>query len=153
LAAGIAAGIEVLCSPAARAVQTVRAAGLGEPRVAAELAECDFGAWRGRTLADLAVADAAGVEAWMKDADAAPHGGESLSGLIGRTGGWLDRQAELDGGAVAVTHGGVIKALVVHALGAPVDAFWQIDVTPLAITELRCDEGRWTVCSLNRALA
>ena len=52
----------------------------------------------------------------MTDPDAAPHGGESLTALLARVAAWLDEQAALDGTAVAVTHGGVVKAAVVHAL-------------------------------------
>ena len=52
---------------------------------------------------------------------------------------------------VAITHGEVIKAAVVHALGAPVLAFWRIDASPLAFTELHAHGGRWTVTRLNCA--
>ena len=63
----------------------------------------------------------------MTDPDAAPHGGESLRAFAARVRGWLDEQATLDGTAVAITHGGVVKAAVVHALGAPIEAFWRVD--------------------------
>ena len=66
-----------------------------------------------------------------------------------RIAGWLDAQASLDGRAVAITHGGVVKAAVVHALGAPLAAFWQVDVSPLSITELHAHDGRWTVARVN----
>ena len=51
----------------------------------------------------------------------------------------------------AITHGEVVKAAVVHALGAPLLAFWRIDAAPLAITELHAHGGRWTVVRLNCA--
>jgi hypothetical protein len=38
---------------------------------------------------------------------------------------------------------------VVHALGAPLDALWRIDVAPLARTELHGRDGRWNVRALN----
>jgi len=50
-----------------------------------------------------------------------------------------------------ITHGEVVKAAVVHALSAPPLAFWRIDATPLAITELHAHGGRWTVVRLNCA--
>jgi broad specificity phosphatase PhoE len=65
---------------------------------------------------------------------------------------WLATQAPRDGGAVAITHGGVVKAAVVAALEAPIDAFWRIDATPLAITELHAHGGRWTLTRANVAL-
>jgi broad specificity phosphatase PhoE len=114
------------------------------------LAECDFGAWAGRALAEIDAADAA---LWMTDVDARPHGGESLRAFAARVAGWLDDQALRDGRAVAVTHGGVVKAAVVHALGAPLEAFWRIDAAPLSITELHAHDGRWTVARVNCVVA
>ena len=85
----------------------------------------------------------------MTDPHAAPHGGESLAALLGRVAGWLDAQAACHGRGIAVTHAGVVKAAVVHALGAPAAAFWRVDVTPLALTELHAHDGRWTVTRVN----
>lgn len=148
--AGLAARetVDVVTSPALRCAQTAAAAGL-TPRVDARIAECDFGAWAGRSLADLHADDPAAVGAWMGDAAAAPHGGESLSVFAARVGGWLDAQAKVDGTALAITHGGVVKAALVHALGAPLDAFWRIDVAPLTVTELHAHDGRWTISRTN----
>ena len=85
----------------------------------------------------------------MSDPAASPHGGESLAAFATRVACWLDEQARLDGAAVAITHGGVVKAAVVQALGAPLDAFWRIDCAPLSITELHAHDGRWTLTRLN----
>ena len=89
----------------------------------------------------------------MLDPDAAPHGGESLAAFCARIGRWLDEQAASEGRVAAVTHGEVIKAAVVHALGAPLPAFWRIDATPLAVTELHAHDGRWTIVRLNCPLS
>lgn len=139
---------DALSSPALRARDTAAAAGL---RAAIEpaLRECDFGAWAGRTLAEVHEEDPDAAAAWMTDPAACPHGGESLAALMLRVGEWLDEQAARGGRAIAVTHGGVVKAAVVHALAAPVEAFWRVDVTPLALTELHAHEGRWTVTRVN----
>jgi broad specificity phosphatase PhoE len=64
-------------------------------------------------------------------------------------GAWLDAQAGQAGRAIAVTHAGVVKAAVVHALGAPAAAFWRVDVAPLAVTELHAHDGRWTLTRVN----
>lgn len=139
---------EALCSPALRARATAAAAGLDAVAVAA-LAECDFGTWSGRTLAEVCEREPAAAAAWMSDPEAAPHGGESLARLLRRVGAWLDEQVGRDGAAVAITHGGVVKAAVVHALGAGPDAFWRIDAAPLHGTELHGRDGRWTVARVN----
>ncbi len=153
LAGALPARAVGLSSPALRCRETAAAAGVAEPRVVAELAECDFGAWAGRTLADVAAASPADVGAWMEDPDVAPHGGESLTAFAARVAGWLDGEAVADGSAVAFTHGGVVKAALVHALGAPLTAFWRIDVAPLSVTELHAHDGRWTVTRVNASVA
>jgi broad specificity phosphatase PhoE len=139
---------EALCSPALRARETAAAAAL-DATVDPLLAEGDLGAWAGRTLAEVHEADPDGVSAWLLDPHACPHGGETLAALLQRVGGWMDAQAARDGRAIAVTHAGVVKAAVVHALGAPPAAFWRVDVTPLALTELHAHDGRWTVACVN----
>lgn len=146
------ARLEAFASPALRCAQTAAAAGFDAPHEQPELAECDFGAWAGRSLADVHADEPEAVAAWMTDPDAAPHGGESLTDFAARVGSWLDAQASRDGRAVAFTHGGVVKAALVRALGAPLAAFWQVDVAPLSITELHAHDGRWTVTRTNWTL-
>lgn len=137
-----------LCSPARRARETAAAARV-DAEIVPELRECDFGTWAGRTLAEIDDEDPEGALAWMTDPHARPHSGETLAELVARVGGWLDAQAALGGRAIAVTHGGVVKAAVVHALGAPAAAFWRVDVAPLAVTELHAHDGRWTLTRVN----
>jgi broad specificity phosphatase PhoE len=146
LRAALPGRAEVICSPSLRCLQTAEAAGLDTPSVQDELRECDFGSWAGRTLSELSPAE---TGAWMSDPEASPHGGESLRAFAARVAAWLDGQAGLDGSAVAITHGGVVKAAVVHALGAPIESFWRVDVAPLAITELHAHDRRWTVTRVN----
>jgi broad specificity phosphatase PhoE len=135
-------------SPAARARLTAEALGL-TTTVAAELDECDFGSWRGRTLAELHAEDPAAVAAWMEDPAAAPHGGESLLALLERVRGWLEARAGDGGRVVAVTHAGVVRAALVCVLDAPPLAFWRVDVAPLSRTVLHAHDGRWTVRGVN----
>ncbi|HEY1538712.1 MAG TPA: histidine phosphatase family protein [Solirubrobacteraceae bacterium] len=152
LGARLPARHELLCSPALRCVETARAAGLADPLLRPALGECDFGSWSGRSLAEVHEQDPEAAAAWIADPGACPHGGESLATLAARVAAWLDEQALLDGRAVAITHGGVVKAAVVHALGAPIAAFWQVDSAPLSITELHAHDGRWTLARVNSVL-
>lgn len=145
LVAALPRRCEVLSSPAVRCRETAEAAGLS-PDLDDALIECDFGAWVGHRLADV---EPNAGRAWILDPDAAPHGGETLRAFAARVGRWLDAQAEREGVAAAITHGGVVKAAVVHALDAPLHAFWQIDAAPLSVTELHAHDGRWTVARLN----
>lgn len=141
---------EAISSPAARCRQTAVAAGL-DAETDPALAECDFGTWARRTLESIAAEDPDGVSRWMRDPGAAPHGGENLTSFAKRVGRWLDVQARRDGSTIAITHGGVIKAILVHALGAPLEAFWRIDVSPLTITEIHAHDERWTIMRTNCA--
>lgn len=151
LAARLPQRCEAVTSPARRCRETALAAGL-DPTWEPALAECDFGSWAGRSLADIDATDPAGAQAWMTDPDSAPHGGESLTDFARRVAVWLDEQAHREGSAVAVTHAGVVKGALVHALGAPIESFWRIDVEPLAITELHSHDGRWTISRVNDPL-
>jgi broad specificity phosphatase PhoE len=140
----------IITSPARRCRETAEAAGL-DAEVDDQIAECDFGTWSGRSLAEVNDDEPDGVRTWMLDPGAAPHGGDSLETFCARIASWLDAQAEQEGRVVAITHGEVIKAAVVHAVGAPVLSFWRIDASPLAFTELHAHGGRWTVTRLNCA--
>ena len=60
-----------------------------------------------------------------------------MAAFRARVGAWLASQASVDGRAVAVTSGGVVKAAVVEALGAPDAAFWRVDASPLQGFEAR----------------
>lgn len=151
LGSALPTGYEAMTRAALRCRQTAEAAGL-VAAVAPELAECDFGRWAGRSLAAVHDDDPAAAASWMTDPEAAPHGGESLACFAARVGRWLDAQSTADGGAVAITHAGVVKAAVVHALDAPLSAFWRVDVAPLTLTELHAHDGRWTVTRVNDAV-
>jgi broad specificity phosphatase PhoE len=140
---------EAVSSPSRRCQETAAAAGL-RPTIEPRIAECDLGKWAGRSLEEVYAEDPTAAAQWMTDPAARPHGGESLTGFLRRVVTWLeDPSTHTDGYTVAVTHAGVVKASVVHALGAPPLAFWRIDVTPLAITELHAHDGRWTLTRVN----
>lgn len=149
LASALPPRFHALCSPALRCVQTAQAAGLDACTLEPALAECNFGSWAGRTLETVTLDEPGAVKAWMTDPSARPHGGESHAQFAARVGAWLDDQATRDGGAVAITHGGVVKAAIVHALGAPLQAFWRVDAAPLSITELHAGDGRWRLTRAN----
>jgi broad specificity phosphatase PhoE len=151
-ASGLAARLPTPCravsSPALRCLQTADAAGL-EAQVDPDLAECDFGSWSGRSSAAVHSAEPEAMREWMSDPSARPHGGESLTVFAARVKRWLDAQAHQEGCAAAITHAGVVKAALVHALEAPIQAFWRIEVAPLGITELHAHDGRWTLTRVN----
>ncbi len=114
----------------------------------AELRECDFGAWTGKALIDVASEDAAGLEAWLHDPSASPHGGESLAKLINRVGRVLDDHPWPDGRNVAVVTPLVARALLVHALGAAPEVIFHIDIAPLGRASLSRSNSVWRLARL-----
>lgn len=138
-----------MTSPARRARETAEVAGLPTAEPDALLSECDFGTWTGRSLEEACVDDPAGVQAWLADPAARPHGGESLEQLAARVKEFLARAIGREGTGVVVTHGGPVRAMVVLALEAPLSAFWRIEVAPASVTELQARDGRWSLVRLN----
>jgi broad specificity phosphatase PhoE len=135
-------------SPALRAVQTAKALGL-EASVEPALRDIDLGHWAGKSLVEVEAADPLGLQRWLEDVSAAPHGGESVERLLQRVSGWLDRVSRSAGRLVAVTHAAVVRAAAVAALDAKPQSFWRIDVEPLCFSRFQARGGRWTVSYLN----
>jgi broad specificity phosphatase PhoE len=142
----------IFAGPEQRTQQTAHALGLPHA-IEPGLRDCDYGTWQGRALSELQEDDPEGLAAWLTDLAAVPHGGESMAALMDRAGRWLGSR-EAEGHTVAVTHPGIIRSAIVHALGAPAQAFWRIDIVPLSLTDLRFNGRAWTLrcasCSLTR---
>ena len=147
LAAGMRRVDAAWTSPALRARQTAAALGL-DATVDGALRDIDFGAWSGRSLADIETAAPGAVAVWTTDCSAAPHGGESIIDLLHRMAPWFDRVARTEGRVVAVTHPAVIRAAIILALDAKPVSFWRIDIPPLCRVRLRGNAGRWTLLSI-----
>jgi alpha-ribazole phosphatase len=86
-----------------------------------DLKEMDFGSWQGRAWDDIAIAE---IDAWAADFEhGRPHGGESVSQLRQRLrvlALQLQASQERPGETVlAVTHAGVIRALVAMTRRTP----------------------------------
>ena len=145
-------------SPAVCALETAQALGLA-PTLDNRLADINYGRWRGRRLAELALEAPDDLAAWTREPDAAPQGGESFSELVRRVGGWLDAlEPDLDRApaetahaasnrpytVIAVTHAPLLRAAIVHTLGASPAVFPRIEIAPLSVVELRRSPRGWT---------
>jgi broad specificity phosphatase PhoE len=139
-------------SPALRARQTADALGLHAIEETA-LRDLDCGSWAGRELREIENEDPAAVAAWLTDPEAVPHGGESITDVFWRVGGWLNREAAGGGRIIAITHASVIRTAILHAIGAPLTSFWHLDVAPLTLTDLRHDGSRWTLRALGQPIS
>jgi broad specificity phosphatase PhoE len=156
-------GATAFASPGACARETAAALGLVATSIDA-LADINYGDWRGKRLADIAAETPRELAAWTREPDAAPPGGESFSQLVQRIGAWLDapesseatssaanEENETTLGAsahsrviVAITHAPLLRAAIVHALGASPAVFFRIEIAPLSIVELRRSRRGWT---------
>lgn len=125
-------------SPLERAAETAAAIGarLGlEARVAQELNEIDFGAWTGRTLAELDQ-----IEAWRQfnhfRSTARIPDGESMVEVQARFLQLIERLTPAHPGdtVALVSHGDVIKAALAHYLGVHLDLFQRIEIAPASLS-------------------
>jgi broad specificity phosphatase PhoE len=144
MAASLRRADRVWTSPALAARRTAEVLGL-EASVEPLLAEQDFARWAGLSFEEVRNEDPDGMAAWFADPDAAPHGGETLSAVAQRSAALVERLAGEGGHTIAVTHAVVIRAAIVHVLGAPLSSVWKIDIEPLSLTDLRSDGRRWVL--------
>jgi broad specificity phosphatase PhoE len=100
-------------SPLRRAVETAVRLNVPVAIVEPRLTELDYGGWRGLAFEE--------IDALMQEGgwDVRPPGGESPAEVLRRVRGWLDELAARDGPEtwIAVTHGGVIRALIAATFG------------------------------------
>lgn len=136
---------QAVVSGSRRCRETAELLGLVAPVAPDELAAPDTGLWRGRTLAEVSESSPQDVGRWLSDPEFRGGGGESVADVCARVARWLRATAATDGLVIAVVEPEVVRAAVVHALGAPLSAFWRCDVAPLTVTELSGRGGRWNV--------
>ena len=142
----------VITSPRARARATADAIAnaLGIEAVVDEaIAETDFGDWEGHTFAEIRAQWPDELTAWLADPDVAPPGGESFTATFKRVSDWRERAVVDYPGktVVVVSHVTPIKTLVAHAMGAPLEAVFRMELSPASISVVsfhddpRSDEG------------
>ncbi len=145
----------VVASPLARAQETAaalaRAHGL-EMATEPGLAELDFGAWTGRRI------DALGDEPDWPHFNAyrsgtRPPGGEMALEAQARAVAAALRLAAAHPGArvAAVSHADVIKAVLGHALGIPLDLQHRLEVAPASVSEVELRPWGARVLAVNDA--
>ena len=130
------------CGPEPACLATVAAMG-GAINPVHQLSDLDVGRWRGLPLAEVAARWPAELSAWLADADAAPHGGESIRHLADRVGSWLGGREWPAGSSVIVVTPLVARAAAVAALSGNPQLLRSLDVAPLARVVLTGDAGAW----------
>ncbi|MDO9457428.1 bifunctional RNase H/acid phosphatase [Nocardioides sp.] len=108
-------------------------------------AEMEFGHWDGLTFGEVGERHADEMAAWLGSLDAAPRGGESFRTVQTRVLAGLERLVAAHAGrtVVVVSHVTPIKTLVAHALDAPLEAVFKMELTPASVTVLSWfEDGR-----------
>ena len=145
----------VYTSPLARARETAEI--VAKPHrlgVTADEAfkEMSFGVWESLTVDEARAAFPALYHAWRE----APHtvrfdGGEDLATAAARAVAGLARLREAHGGGtvVLVSHGIIVRLIVLDALGLGVERLRAVHATPAGITEIEYRPGWATVHRMN----
>ena len=146
------------CSPQLRARQTAEAI-LASPacpvgadvRLDDDLREIDFGQWEGKTFEEIAATSPGAVRQWAEfREDFQFPGGESVGGFLARARRAAMRlAAEKSDVAMAVTHGGVIRAMICHFLGLPARNYILFDIRPGSCAVITLFDGKGILAGLN----
>jgi probable phosphomutase (TIGR03848 family) len=121
------------------------------------LSECDYGAWQGRSLKDLAKDKLWRTVQSQPSAVTFPDG-ESMRAMQDRAVAAVRRHdarvaaedpAGVDAVWVAVSHGDVIKSVLADALGTHLDLFQRIHVDPASVSVIRYTDSRPVVLAMN----
>ena len=143
----------IYASPLDRARETAEiiAGRLERPVVIREdVIEVDFGEWTGLTF-DQVRSDKRWVPWQSCRSIAAIPGGESWRRVQERAVDALFdlRRAHPEGTVVVVSHGDVIRAALLFALGMPLDLYNRIEVATGSISAIRIDDGGMRVPAIN----
>ncbi|MDQ4052287.1 MAG: bifunctional RNase H/acid phosphatase [Actinomycetota bacterium] len=152
----------VITSPVRRTRESaeILAERLGHPLdVEPGFAEMEFGAWDGLTFVEVAEQHQADLDAWMGSLEMAPPGGETFRDVQKRVLDALDRLLAAHRGktVVVVSHVTPIKTLVAHAVDAPLEAVFRMELAPASVTvlafyEAEGDRGPHTSMRMYNAL-
>ena len=110
--------MRIVTSPLSRCVQTAALLGASDATREPRIIEMDWGEWEGRTLAELReeLGDAM-TQNEARGLDFRPPGGESPRAVIERIKPWLREVAAAGVPTLAITHRGVIRAILAEASG------------------------------------
>ena len=111
---------------------------VGRPvEVESGFAEMEFGDWDGLTFAEVAERHRSDLDAWLGSLDAPPGGGgESFRVVERRVLEGLQRVIDAYPGrtVLVVSHVTPIKTLVAHALEAPLQSVFRMELAPAAVS-------------------
>ena len=107
-----------------------------------------IGDWEGRTYLDIKKNDPDMYQKWSADPiHNAPPGGESIQQLAARAENQLrEIIAKFKGKRIGlITHAGIVRSILVHALEMPIENFWRISIPTGSISKVDFSDNFATV--------
>ncbi len=126
-----------------------------EAAVLPELIDFDYGAWTGKTHAEIAETDRRRYERWWTQPQfVRPPNGDSLQAFVARTSEAVRDVLWLHDGecVVLVGHDSTNRALLLTLMDLPFSAYWRFEQSPCAITEIEVTERGVRILSVNETL-
>jgi len=119
-----------------------------------DLAELDFGEWTGLTFDEVRKDPRWPLWATHRSLSCIP-GGETMRAVQRRVVEAIMemREAHPDGHVVVVSHGDVIRAALVFALGMPLDLYSRIEIATASLSTVRIDHNGIRVIAINERMA
>ena len=68
--------------------------------------------------------------------------------MLARVASWLDEQTGATGRWLVIADGSVLRAIILHVLGAPPASFWRFDLPPLSRSVIQSVGSQWRLRSL-----
>ncbi|MBP7860217.1 histidine phosphatase family protein [bacterium] len=124
-----------------------------ETEVIPDLNEWDVGNWEGSSYLEVKKTKPDEYFHWVADPiENAPPQGESIRDLYNRSVSVLDKIiASHPGKKIAlISHAGVIRAIIAHALGMPLNNFWRINIPAGSVSRVDFSPNYATVHFLSQ---
>jgi broad specificity phosphatase PhoE len=143
----------VLASPRERAVETAKPIAERHAmsvEIAQALDEVDFGQWTGRSF--LSLGDDREWRRFNSERSRALiPAGETMLAVQQRVASFIEEITERfsEGRLVMVSHGDVIRAILLHYLGMPLDFIHRLEISPASITVLALSPAHCRALAVN----
>lgn len=145
----------VLSSPLARARRTAELAGFPDPAIEPGLTEWDYGAYEGRTTADIAAELGRPWDLWHDGVPAGETPGESAADVRRRADAVLARaRAALpEGDVILFAHGHMLRAIAIAWVALPPESGTIFALGTSTLSELGFEHGRPAIRKWNAPIA
>jgi probable phosphoglycerate mutase len=133
----------IVSSPMERALETARPTAQAQQReicVDEKLTEIDVGRWTGLSFEQLA-SDRAWADFNSRRSISWPPGGESMMAVQTRAWQSVSEHAHANTTTAFVTHGDVVRCLVLLLLGLAIDHIHRIEISPASVTEFALSDS------------